>query len=330
MKQRGVKIAADDGVTPDWASLVAGQQLDTTPASNVDELIQARKNYDFRHLNVNLPDLAATHFDVELGRVGDRIVRAEIYVPVGDGPFPAALFLHGGAWYVGDAENERKLAMELAHPGLVVVNLSYALAPEQPFPAALEDCVYAARWITKNIDQYSGDPSRIAVMGASAGANLSAATIAALHSTEHQRLDGGDLANLEVQFAAAALFYGVFDIPATVADAQGIRRHKAKHTSYLGPNWQDRMDDPLVSPVRSAALGTFPPCYFSCGDRDALLPQTLDMIRALSAEGVPVGASIVEGADHVFLNMSAEMTSAAEELTRISAWLAEHLATTAS
>lgn len=311
--------------TPHWASLAAGRSVETRPAADLDELIRARPNYSFRHLNVDLPPLAETHLDVELGRVGDRSVRAEIYVPEGEGPFPALLFLHGGAWYVGDAENERKLAMQLAEPGLVVVNLTYALAPEEPFPAALEDCVYAVRWMSRNIDRFSGDPARIAVAGASAGANLSAATIVALHGDGHRDLEGGDLAETPVRFSAAALFYGVFDLAAASADEDGFIRHQAKNTAYLGEGWQQRLHDPLVSPLHSDALEVFPPTLFSCGDRDDLLPQTLAMIGALAAAAVPVDAAIVEGADHVFLNLSAEIPAAQREIERIGAWLTTRL-----
>ncbi|MBO2458185.1 alpha/beta hydrolase [Actinomadura violacea] len=312
----------------DWASLVAGRSVDATPASTFQELVDSRASYDFRHLNVDLPPLGAFHHDVVLGEIDERPVTAEIYIPQGHGPFPTMLFLHGGGWYVGDAENERKLAMQLAAPGRVVVNLSYALAPEQPFPCAVQDTVHAARWITRNIHRYTGDPTRIAIAGASAGANLAAAAIAALHGTAHPTMAAGDLAGIPVRFTAGALLYGVFDVARTVSDAQGLAQHQTKTAAYLGPQWPDRLNDPLVSPIHSPHLADFPPCYLSCGSKDALLPQTLAMTQALADAEVPVTLSVVPGADHVFLNIATQVPGAQEELTRISDWLHRTLATT--
>ena len=308
-----------------WASRIAGRRVEADPAATFEDLVASRKNYDFRHLNVDLPSLGATHLDIELGRVGRRPVRADIYVPHGEGPFGTALFLHGGAWYVGDAANERKLAMQLAQPGLVVINLSYALAPEDPFPCALEDVVYAARWITRHISAYSGDPTRVAIVGASAGGNLAAAAITALHSEEHLRLSGDDLTGVPVRFNAGAFFYGVFDVEETVSGDEGLRLHSTKTAAYLGSDWRARLTDPLVSPARSTSVGSFPPCYLNCGSRDALLPQTLDMTRALASAGVAVDTSIVSGADHVFLNIAADAPRTALELRRVNAWLAQQV-----
>jgi acetyl esterase len=93
----------------------------------------------------------------------------------------------------------------------LVVNLDYALAPEHPFPQGLEDCVYAARWIVRHIEQFGGDPSRLAIGGGSAGGNLSACTVLALHGSD-AGLDGGDLADVQVRFRAAVLQFGVLDV----------------------------------------------------------------------------------------------------------------------
>ena len=131
-------------VLPDYLAQAMG---DWEVPLSVDDVIAGRARFSLAHLNVNLPEMAEIHDEVVLReRKGARLT-AEIYVPRGDGPFPAFLYIHGGAFCLENSEDVRRLAMRFAEHGYVVVNLNYGLAPEHPFPWAVEDCVYAARWI---------------------------------------------------------------------------------------------------------------------------------------------------------------------------------------
>src|SRR5207237_7451526 len=105
---------------------------------------------------------------------GHRLT-AEIYVPEGEGPFPTMLYMHGGAWCVWSPRDVRRTAMRIAAAGTLVVNLDYGLAPEHPFPWAVEDAIYGARWAALNASRYGGTNDAIAIGGDSAGATLSGA-----------------------------------------------------------------------------------------------------------------------------------------------------------
>src|SRR5215469_442265 len=121
--------------------------------------------------NARPPEIGAFEEDVEL-RSG---LRADISVPKGAGPFPVTIYLHGGGWIAGSSKSHRKLGMQFAEAGYLTINLDYRLAPEHPFPAGLEDCVFAMRWAHENAKRWNGDGARIAIAGDSAGANLAAA-----------------------------------------------------------------------------------------------------------------------------------------------------------
>ncbi len=164
-------------------------------------------------------------------------------MPKGEGPFPGFLYIHGGFFCVWSPEHLRKVAMRVAEQGLVVVNLEYGLAPEHPFPWAVEDTVYAARWITQNIERYGGDGSRIGIGGDSCGANLSAATIVALTSDE-ELVDGADLAGVPVEFAARALQLRTFQPPAD----DGAPRLAARPDRGNGQPRLPRADVPSAAP----------------------------------------------------------------------------------
>jgi len=288
-----------------------GYPVDVPIPASADDLIADRGNYRFLHLNVGLPESVELHEGVVL-RDGPRPLTAEIYSPRGAADLPVLLFVHGGGWYKGSAEDERKLGMQLAEAGFVVVSVDYALAPEHPFPAGLNDVVEAARWIADrdNIAPFGGDPDRIGLSGASAGANLAAAATAVIAAEGNQPPIG-----------ALVLLYGIIDLTPVAA----IPGPNPVYESYLGEDWRNRISDPRVSPV-NADLSAFPPTYVCCGDQDRALGFSLRMIGALAAAGTAVTASVVAGANHVFLNIPDVIPGAAPELHRITTWLQSELA----
>lgn len=97
--------------------------------------------------------------------------RLDIYAPRrADGPVPVIFFVYGGSWMDGDRGNYAFAARALAALGYVTVVADYRLLPEVEYPGFLDDCAAAFAWTVENIDQYGGDPGRLALMGHSAGA----------------------------------------------------------------------------------------------------------------------------------------------------------------
>src|SRR5688572_19886088 len=96
------------------------------------------------------------------------------------GPYPVVFYVHGGAFHLLSKDTHWLMGLVFARFGYMVVNISYRLAPRYPFPAAVEDTCLAYTWMAKRIAQLGGDPTRVAVAGESAGANLvTALTLAA-------------------------------------------------------------------------------------------------------------------------------------------------------
>src|SRR5882724_11284171 len=127
--------------------------------------------------NQDLPAIGALEENVEL-RPG---LRADIAVPKGGikgaGRHPVVIYLHGGGWAFGSPASFRKLGMQFAEADYLTIILDYRLAPEHPFPAALEDAIFAIGWASENARRWNGDGRRIAIGGDSAGANLAASAI---------------------------------------------------------------------------------------------------------------------------------------------------------
>jgi acetyl esterase len=124
---------------------------------------------------VNLPAPATEHEDREIpSRAG--AIRVRLYVPPGLGEgSPGIIYIHGGGWVTGSIETHDGLCRRLAHGARCrVLSVAYRLAPEDRFPAAVDDCLAATRWTMEHAAELGMDPGRIAVGGDSAGGNLSA------------------------------------------------------------------------------------------------------------------------------------------------------------
>lgn len=311
----------------DWLSLVADEEVVPPPLNTVEEIIEfrAQPSRDLSKHNVDLPEGVEVQEDFLLGEVGGLETRAEVYTPSGSGPFPMLLYMHGGAWCLGKPEYVRKLGMSIASHGHVVVNLDYALAPEHPFPAALQQAAFALRWMASNADGLNGRPDGISVGGASAGANLGCAAIAAIKG-EGQDLDDGGLGGVQVEFSSLLSLYGIFNFPLLMQEPgshAGGFAETMYNRAYLGPHWLTQHRNPQVSPAFAETIDRFPPAYLTIGDQDALLPQTMDMARRLIDADVPTTLSVVAGLNHSFAYIPHKLPDAAAELERMFAWLRE-------
>jgi acetyl esterase len=257
------------------------------PAKDIPSL---RKFIDSnsKALNAVPPEIGAFHEAVEL-RPG---LTADISVPKGAGPFPIVLYLHGGGWVAGSPRSHRKLGMQFAEQGYLTINLDYRMAPEHPFPAGLDDCIFAAEWAASNAQRWGGEASRMVIGGDSAGGNLTAATIVTMAAR-----------NSRIKFKAGLLIYGLFDVPAVIArekDAAFGLGMMAR--AYLGDKYEALVGDPRVSPLKAVKAG-LPPLYILCGTADFLIKETHSMAEACKAAGVDYELDIVPDMPHWFIQI---------------------------
>jgi acetyl esterase/lipase len=130
------------------------------------------------------PDGAAPRYDpaahveitvreIEFRRTAaGRTLMARIYQPLGAGPFPTVLDLHGGAWNGKDRKAEEPMDRALAASGVLVVAIDLTLAPEAPYPACVQDANYGVRWLKAKAASWNGDPSKIGIYGSSSGGHV--------------------------------------------------------------------------------------------------------------------------------------------------------------
>jgi acetyl esterase/lipase len=239
-------------------------------------------------MNSNPPEIGALHEAVQL-RPG---LTADVAVPKGPGPHPVVVYLHGGGWIGGSPKTHRKLGMEFAAAGYLTINVDYRLAPEHPFPAGLDDCVFAVKWAGENAKRWNGYAARLAVGGDSAGGNLAAATVTSLAAANYAG----------PKPKAALLIYGVFDFPAQLKrESNDALVGMAK--AYAGAGYPAILEDPRVSPIRAVKPGVMPPSFVICGTADPLLPETHSMADALKRADIRHEIVILDDMPHGFLQM---------------------------
>jgi acetyl esterase len=254
-------------------------------------LTEMRSGLDafLERFNHDMPEVGAIHEGVEL-REG---LRADVLVPKGPGPHPVMIYVHGGAWIACSPRTHRKLAGQFAAAGYLTINLDYRLAPENPFPAGFDDCVFAAKWTAANAHRWNGDTTRIAMGGDSAGGNLTAAALAALATDPEAP-----------RFSAGVLIYGVFDFPALLERSSNKPMTEGFVRAYVGGHYPEALVDPRVSPLRAVKPGALPPCFIICGTADELVPDSLAMGHALGQAGIPYELHILADMPHGFMQSS--------------------------
>lgn len=225
-------------------------------------------------------------------------LRARRYVPVGlAAPSAGLVFFHGGGWVAGDLDTHDALCRILAIEGrLRVIAVDYRLAPEHPFPAAVDDAIAAFRWVAREAESLGIDPAKIAVGGDSAGGNLSA--VVGLRTREDARKP-----------ALAALLYPAVD--ATCASASHRELGEGFYLTektitwyrdhYLGKDAAKRVD-PDASPLFEPDLAGAPPSLVVTAAFDPLRDEAIAYAARLREAGVPVREERVAGMIHGFLN----------------------------
>jgi acetyl esterase/lipase len=224
----------------------------------------------------------------------------------------AILHLHGGGYVLGSPRTTRSITAGLArHTGLPVLAPDYRLAPEHPFPAAVEDAVAGYSWLT---DQRV-DPRRIIVSGDSAGGGL---TMALLLTLRDQRLPlpagaVGISPMLDLTLSSASIDANLATDPqVTRAFLQfSVRR-------YLPPGVDPK--SPLASPV-FADLAGLPPVLLQAGGDEALLDDTVRFGEAAEAAGVDVTVECWEAMMHVWHMLAPRFPEAEAAFTAIAAWI---------
>lgn len=250
------------------------------------------------------------------GPAGDLPARLYGPEPAGRAPLPLIAFFHGGGWIQGDLETHDALCGKLSRrAGALVVAVDYRLAPEHKFPAAVEDCLAAWRWLAAHAAELGGDPARLAVAGDSAGGNLSAVV------SQRMAVEQGPMP------AAQVLIYPATDMHLQSASHEAMRNDavipRERIRFYLG--WYLRSeadkDDPLASPALTEDLTGQPPALVVTCGFDPLRDEGRDYAERLTRAGVEASHREWPGQIHAFTILTAVIPQGEACIDEIALWL---------
>lgn len=221
----------------------------------------------------------------------------------------SVLYFHGGGFVLGSLDTHHRLMRCLAiESRATVIGIDYRLAPEHPFPAPLEDCVAAMRWLQNEGVAMDLDPERVVLAGDSAGANLALATLLRLR-------DGGTSMP-----SGAALFYGCYWSRLGTASHKKYGNGDYRLSSNeMGWFWQHYLGahgrgDVYAEPMDANLVG-LPPLFLNYGEVDPLADDTLEMVDRLDRAGVVHECVSYPGLVHGFLQMTNRVEPAARAMS---------------
>lgn len=235
--------------------------------------------------------------------------------------WPVVLMIHGGAWVAGDKFHTATHAKNLTARGFVVFSIDYRLAPEHSYPAQLDDCKLAFRWLVSNAERYCIDVQRMAVWGYSAGGQLAA--IMTIHQKEHAASSD----NAPGAIVACVCGGTPFNLVEIASRSDALDRIFVPKNSRE-PDAQTRLNYFREASPTARSLENLPPFFLWHGDKDLIVPifHSEQMHRLLQNSDVESEFYVVKNKGHLtsFIDPSA-VAKSYDFLTRVmqsdSTWL---------
>lgn len=251
----------------------------------------------FEALRAGIPDSphVAKQDRTVPGPEGAPQVPIRIYRPVQSaGTLPGLFWIHGG-YVLGDVQQDDFTVEHIVEVvGCVVVSVEYRLAPEHPFPAPVEDCYAALKWMAEHATELGVDPARIAVGGASAGGGLAAGLVLLAR-------DRG-----EVSVAFQLLIYPMIDDRDATASSEAFadapiwsrRDNRNGWRAYLGEAYGSANASPYAAASRATNLEKLPPTFIAVGSHEVFLDEDVEYALRLARADIPVELHVYPRAFH--------------------------------
>ena len=265
--------------------------------------------------------------DVEYLREGDTILQARIYQPRAGGPFPALVYLHGGAWSSNDRTTNPAVPQGVAASGVVVCSLDFRQGAEGPYPASSADINYGIRWLKAHASEFKALPETVGCMGSSSGGHLT--LLAGMRPADpcYTRLPLTAALALNAELAFAISCSGVLDPWARYLGAKRDANAGmvARHDAYFLSDQAQQESSPVLILERGENIRLTPTLIVQ-GTADTTSPKPMvehfaSMFRAAGGE---VEVAFFEGMPHAFYEWP--QTEAQRGIERIKSFIADRVA----
>ncbi|MBW4030762.1 MAG: alpha/beta hydrolase [Acidobacteria bacterium] len=292
------------------------EQSTSPTSSSVDE---RRRAYRERALELRGPLEQMAEVRDGVLTLGERTLRYRLLVPPREGGDALVVFFHGGSFVVGDLDTHEALCRRLsADTSMRFLAIEYRLAPEHPFPAAIDDAVETLRYVAGHVEEFASPGTKVIAMGDSAGASLVAVAAA--------------LTRDELSLAGQVLIYPTLG-PEVMTDSSHryatgyileMEHLRQDYQRYLG-DWTDHTD-PRVTPLFATDLAGSPPAIVVVAECDPLRDEAIAYAGLLEHFAVPVEILEAEGMLHGFLRMGHVIPDALDIIDDVAAHLRHYVA----
>jgi acetyl esterase/lipase len=243
-----------------------------------------------------VPDTLKAEENIVYGHTPEQELKMDVYRPKSGGDkMPACVLVHGGGWVNGDKEKFTPLAIALAQRGYVVANIEYRLGPVAKYPAAVQDCNLAVRYVRAEAQRFGIDPNRIGTWGGSAGGHLVGMLAAA--PTEAKFITGENR-NVSAKVQATVVMAG----PMELNTEKSIENYRKQKEESYGFKWIGKLYDDAPELYKEASPMTYlskdtGPILFLTGSLDNP-DRDKPPMEKLKSLGVPTQQVIVDGGKH--------------------------------
>ena len=254
-----------------------------------------------------------------------RQLMARVYQPLGRGPFPALLDLHGGAWNNKDRFANETMDRAVAASGVLVVAIDLTLAPEAPYPASVQDANYGVRWLKWKAAEWGGDASSVGILGSSTGGHM--AQLVGMRPTDprYGAIALPEAPRLDAQVRYIATRSPISDPYTRFLQAEKMKRAEMMQNSrtYWQP-WESIHEGNPQEMLDRGEKVSLPPMLIMQGALDDnVLPAFQEKFAAAyRAAGGECRLEVFEGCEHLWIDTPGPQTDRAHEVVK--EWIQKH------
>jgi acetyl esterase len=258
--------------------------------------------------------------EVEFRRTqGGRTLMARVYQPIGTGPFPTVLDLHGGAWNSKDRRAEEPMDRAVAASGVLVVAIDMTLAPEAPYPACVQDANYGVRWLKTKASSWKGDPSKIGVYGSSSGGHVAELLAMRPHDARYNAIPLPEAPTVDATVAYVAMRSPISNTFARFQNAERLERESMikNNTTFFKPWDTIHESNPQEILEHREAVTLVPLLIMQGALDDNVLPAVQERFATTyNAAGGHCQYELFEGCEHEWVATPGPQTDRAREMVK--------------
>ena len=263
-------------------------------------------------------DLKVSEVEYRKTKAG-RSLMARIYQPVGSGPFPTVLDLHGGAWNAKDRKAEEPMDRAIAQSGVLVVAVDMTLAPEAPYPACIQDANYAVRWLKTKAASWNGDPSKIGIYGSSSGGHVAQLLAMRPRDPRYNAIPLAGAEKVDASIAYVAMRSPISNTAARYENAEKLKRDAMvkNNTTFFVPWDTIHESNPQEILERHEPITKVPFLIMQGALDDNMLPAAQGKFaQTYKAAGGDVEFQLFENCEHEWVAKEGLQTDRAREMVK--------------